>query len=187
MEREELMEILGGMEDRILKKLQSEQSSPPLPPVEQPKTNPPTGKNAELVAEIMAAMDARSKTDAQKVYDTMFGEKVTSLTMQYPAFGEYLASEDDFGEVILDRIKRIDDYNKRVAAFDKVFKNFASAQSTKGQDMRLSKTVKKQVEDDDAQRGTLKEKFLKGDMDLADFTDKYFEMVQSQMGKLQGG
>lgn len=184
MEREELMEILGGMEDRLLKKLQSEQAPPPP---EQPKTNPPTGKNAELIAELMAAMDARNKTDAQMVYDTMFEEKVSSLTNQYPAFGEYLASEDDFGEVILDRIKRIDDYNKRVTAFDKVFKNFASAQSTKGQDMRLSKTVKKQVEDDDAQRGTLKEKFLKGEMNLADFTDKYFEMVQGQMGKLQGG
>lgn len=184
MEREELMEILGGMEDRLLKKLQSEQAPPPP---EQPKTNPPTGKNAELIAELMAAMDARNKTDAQKVYDTMFEEKVSSLTTQYPAFGEYLASEDDFGEVILDRIKRIDDYNKRVTAFDKVFKNFASAQSTKGQDMRLSKTVKKQVEDDDAQRGTLKEKFLKGEMNLADFTDEYFKMVQGQMGKLQGG
>lgn len=182
MERDELMEILGKFQEGLLSKL-----SPQNPPPEQPKASQPTGKNAELVAELMAAMDARNKTDAQKVYDTMFEEKVSSVTNQYPAFGEYLASEDDFGEVILDRIKRIDDYNKRVTAFDKVFKNFASAQTTGGQDMRLSKTVKKQVEDDDAQRNTLKEKFLKGDMNLGDFTDQYFELVKSQMGKLQGG
>ena len=181
MEREELMEVLGKFEEGLLSKLKPTQQ-------EQKVENPPSsGKTAELIEELMAAMDARNKTDAQKVYDTMFEEKVSSLTTQYPAFGEYLASEDDFGEVILDRIKRIDDYNKRVTAFDKVFKNFANAQTIGGQDMRLSKTVKKQVEDDDAQRGTLKEKFLKGEMKLEDFTDQYFNMVQSQIGKIQGG
>ena len=181
MEREELMEVLGKFEQGLLDKLKPQQQE------QKVETPPASGKNAELIAELMAAMDARNKTDAQKVYDTMFEEKVSSLTTQYPAFGEYLASEDDFGEVILDRIKRIDDYNKRVTAFDKVFKNFANAQTIGGQDMRLSKTVKKQVEDDDAQRGTLKEKFLKGEMKLEDFTDQYFNMVQSQIGKIQGG
>lgn len=181
MEREELMEVLGEFKKGLMQELKPTQQE------QKVETPPPSGKNAELIAELMAAMDARNKTDAQKVYDTMFEEKVSSLTNQYPAFGEYLNSEDDFGEVILDRIKRIDDYNKRVTAFDKVFKNFANAQTTGGQDMRLSKTVKKQVEDDDAQRGTLKEKFLKGEVKLEDFTDQYFDMVQSQIGKLQGG
>lgn len=184
MEREELMEILGGMEDRLLKKLQSEQASPPP---EQSKINPPTGKNAELIGELMAALDARNKSDAQKVYDTMFDEKVSALTSQYPAFGEYLHSEDDFGEVVLDRIKRIDDYTKRVTAFDKVFKNFATAQSTGGQDMRLSKTVKKQVEEDSSQRDVIKEKFLKGEMNLDDFTTQYFGTVENQMKRLETG
>lgn len=185
MEREEMMEILEGFEKRILGKITTQQAAP-----EQPKADPPphpTGKNAELVTEILAALDARNKSDAQKVYDTMFEEKVSSLVTQYPAFGEYLNSEDDFGEVVLDRIKKIDDYTKRVTAFDKVFKNFATAQSTGGQDMRLSKTVRKQVEDDASQREAIKEKFLKGEMKLEDFSDQYFDAVQSQIGKLQGG
>lgn len=181
MEREELMEVLGEFKKGLMQELKPTQQE------QKVDTSLPSGKNAELIAELMAAMDARNKTDAQKVYETMFDEKVSSLTNQYPAFGEYLNSEDDFGEVILDRIKRIDDYTKRVTAFDKVFKNFANAQTTGGQDMRLSKTVKKQVEDDDAQRGTLKEKFLKGEVKFEDFTDQYFDMVQSQIGKLQGG
>lgn len=182
MEREELMEILGGFKENLLKELRPQQAP------EQPKPSPQmTGKNAELVAELMAAMDARNKSDAQQVYDTMFNEKVTTLTSQYPAFGEYLNSEDDFGEVILDRIKRIDDYNKRVTAFDKVFKNFAAAQSSGGQDMRLSKTVRKQVEDDTTQRDAIKEKFLKGELSMEDFTAQYFGTVEGQMKRLETG
>lgn len=185
MEREEMMELLGEFKKGLMEELKPQSAPPP----EQPKaqTQQFTGKNAELIGELMAALDARNKTDAQKVYDTMFDEKVSALTSQYPAFGEYLHSEDDFGEVVLDRIKRIDDYTKRVTAFDKVFKNFATAQSTGGQDMRLSKTVKKQVEEDSSQRDVIKEKFLKGEMNLDDFTTQYFGTVESQMKRLETG
>lgn len=181
MEREELMEILSEFKGNLLKEIKSEQ------PKEEPKVSPSSGKNAELVGELMAALDARNKSDAQKVYDTMFNEKVSALTAQYPAFGEYLSSEDDFGEVILDRIKKIEDYTKRVTAFDKVFKNFATAQSSGGQDMRLSKTVKKQVEEDGNQRDAIKEKFLKGEMSMDDFTMQYFGTVENQMNRLEKG
>ena len=181
MEREELMEILTEFKGNLLKEIKSEQ------PKEESKVPPPSGKNAELVGELMAALDARNKSDAQKVYDTMFNEKVSALTAQYPAFGEYLNSEDDFGEVILDRIKKIEDYTKRVTAFDKVFKNFATAQSSGGQDMRLSKTVKKQVEEDGNQRDAIKEKFLKGEMSMDDFTMQYFGTVENQMNRLEKG
>lgn len=181
MEREELMEILSEFKGNLLKEIKPEQ------PKEEPKVSPSSGKNAELVGELMAALDARNKSDAQKVYDTMFNEKVSALTAQYPAFGEYLNSEDDFGEVILDRIKKIEDYTKRVTAFDKVFKNFATAQSSGGQDMRLSKTVKKQVEEDGNQRDAIKEKFLKGEMSMDDFTMQYFGTVENQMNRLEKG
>lgn len=181
MEREELMEILSEFKGNLLKEIKSEH------PKEEPKISPSSGKNAELVGELMAALDARNKSDAQKVYDTMFNEKVSALTAQYPAFGEYLNSEDDFGEVILDRIKKIEDYTKRVTAFDKVFKNFATAQSSGGQDMRLSKTVKKQVEEDGNQRDAIKEKFLKGEMSMDDFTMQYFGTVENQMNRLEKG
>lgn len=184
MEREEMMEMLGEFKKSILSELkQPEQQTSP-----QPQTAPQaTGKHAELIGELMAAMDARNKSDAQKVYDTMFNEKVSALTAQYPAFGEYLNSEDDFGEVILDRIRKIEDYSKRVSAFDKVFKNFATAQSSGGQDMRLSRTVKKQVEDDTTQRDAIKDKFLKGEMSMDDFTMQYFGTVEAQMGRLEKG
>ena len=81
MEREELMEILSEFKGNLLKEIRPEQ------PKEEPRVSPSSGKNAELVGELMAALDARNKSDAQKVYDTMFNEKVSALTAQYPAFG----------------------------------------------------------------------------------------------------
>lgn len=194
MEREELLEALEGFKQNVLdevraivpKQKEGEKGGVSQTSVEQ--TIPGLkGKDADLVAQIVQALEARNKTNAQQVYDTMFDERVSSLTSQYPAFGEYLASQDDFGEVILDRIKKIEDYTKRVAAFDKVFKNFASAQSSDGQDMRLSKAVKKQVEDDTTQRDAIKEKFLKGEMGLDEFTHQYFGTVESQIERLKKG
>ncbi len=181
MEREEMMEILSGFKRDLKAELKAE-----LSPSETPKPPLPQGKNAELVGEIIAALDERNKTDAQKVYDTMFEEKVSSLTRQYPAFGDYLNSTDDFGEVILDRIKGIKDYKDRVETFDKVFKRYASAQSSSSQDMRVSKAVKKQVEDDTSQRDAIKEAFAKGEMGLDEFTNKFFGSVEQQFKRLTG-
>lgn len=176
MEREELLEVLSNFK----KEMRAEFSNI------NPTPQPPSTKHSELVGELMAALDQRSQMDAQKVYDTMFEEKVSSLSSQYPAFGEYLNSKDDFGEVILDRIKGIKDYKERVDTFEKVFKRYASAQSSSSQDMRISKAVKKQVEDDTSQRDAIKDSFAKGEIGLQEFTDKFFGSVEQQINRLQG-
>lgn len=178
MEREELLEVLSNFKKEL--KVEMSNSTPP------PTSQPTTTKHSELVGELMAALDQRNQADAQKVYDTMFEEKVSSLSSQYPAFGEYLNSKDDFGEVILDRIKEIKDYKQRVETFEKVFKRYASAQSSSSQDMRISKAVKKQVEDDVSQRDAIKDSFAKGEIGLQEFTDKFFGSVEQQINRLQG-
>lgn len=177
MEREELLEVLSNFKKEL--KAEMTNSTPST-------SQPTTAKHSELVGELMAALDQRNQADAQKVYDTMFEEKVSSLSSQYPAFGEYLNSKDDFGEVILDRIKEIKDYKQRVETFEKVFKRYASAQSSSSQDMRISKAVKKQVEDDVSQRDAIKDSFAKGEIGLQEFTDKFFGSVEQQINRLQG-
>ena len=70
--------------------------------------------------------------------------------------------------------------------FEKVFKRYASAQSSSSQDMRISKAVKKQVEDDTSQRDAIKDSFAKGEIGLQEFTDKFFGSVEQQINRLQG-
>lgn len=190
MEREEIVQLLEDFKGNIFEEIKGMgQPQPPQQEREKEEVSMPPvkGKDAELVSQIVAALEAKNKTSAQQVYQTMFNERVSTISTQYPAFGEYLQSKDDFGDVILDRVNKIEDYSERVQALERLFKSFAAAQSSTSQDMRLSKATKKQVEDDTSQRDSVKEKFLKGEIGLEEFTDQYFKTVENQIERIKQG
>ena len=136
---------------------------------------------------IVNTMEERHRANNEALYDTMFSERVNTLTRQYPAFGEYLDSQDDFGETMSERIKRKPTYEERIQALETVFKNFANAQSSEASSsMRLTKAMQEQVTKDEEERDAIKEKFAKGDMSLDDFTTQFFGTVEKQLGKLRG-
>lgn len=181
MEKEELKEMLDSFKTDILSQVKEitgakEDPSPPAPKSKTP--------DSDLVTQIVAALEEKNKTSSQEVYDTMFNEKVTAMTTQFPAFGDYLNSTDDFGDVILDRIKGIGDYQKRINAFDTVFKSFASAQSSTSNDMRMSKEMKEKVKRDTDEADKVKEKFFAGEMGLEDFAEQYFATIGTQIEEL---
>lgn len=190
MEREELMEVLGNFKGEILSELRGganaeeekvdETSS--APEVKMPELK---GRDGEIVNQIVAALEAKHKSSAEEVYKTMFNERVAVITTQYPAFGEYLRSKDDFGDVILDRVNKISDYTERVKALDRLFKNFAEAQPSNAEDMRLSKEVKEQVRKDEEKREEIKAKFLKGELSQEEFTDQFFGSLESQIERIR--
>lgn len=190
MEREELQEILSTFKEDILEEVRANASQappPPQPPPPPPQFQQPLTKEEALVQKIVQTMEERHKANNEALYDTMFSERVSALTRQFPAFGEYLESEDDFGEKIQDRIKRKPTYEERIQTLESVFKNFANAQSTESaSSMKLTRAMKEQVEKDSTEREEIKAKFAKGDMTLDDFTTQFFGTVDKQLQRLRG-
>ena len=193
MEREELMEVLEGFKQNMLdevksivprqevkqeEKVQSETS----PTLSMPELK---GKDAEIVNQIVAALEERNKTSAEQVYKTLFDERVSTITSQYPGFGEYLNSKDDFGKVILDRINEIKDYSERVQALERLFKNYAQAQPSNAEDMRLTKEVREEVRKDEEKREEIKNKFLKGELDHEEFKNQFFGSLEAQIERIK--
>lgn len=190
MEREELQEILSSFKEDILEEVRASAPQPPQtppPPPPQPQLQQPLTKEEALVQKIVQTMEERHKANNEALYDTMFNERVSTLTRQFPAFGEYLESEDDFGEKIQDRIRRKPTYEERVQMLDTLFKNFANAQSTDSvASMKLTRAMKEQVEKDSSEREEIKAKFAKGDLSLDDFTTQFFGTVDKQLQRLRG-
>lgn len=191
MEREELQEILASFKEDILDEVRANAVPPQPPPQPQPQPPPqlqqPLTKEEALVQKIVQTMEERHKANNDALYETMFNERVSALTRQYPAFGEYLESEDDFGEKIGERIRRKSTYDERVSMLETVFKNFANAQSTEsGANMKLTRAMKEQVEKDSTEREDIKAKFAKGDLSLDDFTTQFFGTVDKQLQRLRG-
>lgn len=195
MEREEFLEALEGFKQNVLDEVraivpkqeekqeevkETKSSDSGVPPMPELK-----GKDAELVNQIVLALEARNKNSAEQVYSTMFNERVNIITSQYPGFGEYLQSKDDFGDVILDRINKIGDYNERVQTLERLFKNYAQAQPSNAEDMRLTKEVREQVRKDEEQREEIKRKFLKGELNHSEFTDQFFGSLESQIERIK--
>ena len=188
MEREELQEMLSSFRDEILSEVkESQQAFKPPPSTPPPPPQQPMSREEALVQKIVSTMEERHRASNEALYDTMFNERVNTLTKQFPAFGEYLDSQDDFGETMSERIKRKPTYEERIQTLETVFKNFANAQSSESpSSMRLTKAMQEQVTKDAEERDAIKEKFAKGDMSLDDFTTQFFGTVDKQLAKLRG-
>lgn len=194
MEREEFVEMLEGFKQGMIEEVKSllpgqqQEQVKEEAPKEQEQSMPELkGKDAELVNQIVAALEAKNKSSAEQVYQTMFNERINVITTQYPGFGEYLNSKDDFGEVILDRVNKIKDYSERVNALDRLFKNYAQAQPSNAEDMRLTKEAREEVRKDEEKREEIKSKFLKGELDQGQFMEQFFGSLESQIERIKSG
>lgn len=137
---------------------------------------------------IIQAMNDNTKKSNGQVYDTLFAKEVDSVVAQFPAFGDYLKSTDDYGEVILDKIKGIEDYGQRMATLNKVLKTFSGAsQGGSDPDMRFSKEMAARVEEDEKKTNEIKDEFLKGKSTPEEFTQKFFGSLKERMNFLQQG
>lgn len=200
MEKEELQSILSEFKEEVVN-LIGQQAQPQTQPQTQQPASPPakdassftsategTAGGDDLVSKIVQALNKQTKDAENKVFDTMFEEKLQQLTRTYPAFGDYLNTADDFGETALSRIKSRSSYEDKIKAIDTVFRNFASAQNDSTADnIRLSKAVKKQVADDEAELDNIRGSFRKGEMSLDEFTEKWFSTTGKQLDKLRTG
>ena len=194
MEREEIVQLLDDFRGSLLGELKGVLSrkgdeSEGDDKTEQPQIHVPglKEKDADIVNKIVLALEAKNKSSAEQVYQTMFDERVSLITSQYPGFGEYLSSKDDFGDVILDRVNKISDYNERVKALDRLFKSYAQAQPSNAEGMRLTKEMREEVQRDEENREEIKRKFLKGEIDHSEFTDQFFSSLESQIERIKAG
>lgn len=197
MEKEELQSILSEFKKEVTdlleqktQKIQSKQPESPSVKDASSFTSATEGttEGDDLVSKIVQALNKQTKDAENKVFDTMFEEKLQQLTRTYPAFGDYLNTADDFGETALARIKSRPSYEDKIKAIDTVFRNFASAQNDSTADnIRLSRAVKKQVADDEAELDNIRGSFRKGEMSLDEFTEKWFSTTGKQLDKLRTG
>lgn len=191
MEKDELLQALGDFKESVLAEVKSlipqQQEQVKEEPKQEQSMPELKGKDAELVNQIVAALEAKNKSSAEQVYQTMFNERINVITTQYPGFGEYLNSTDDFGKVILDRVNEIKDYNERVQALERLFKNYAQAQPSNAEDMRLTKEAREEVRKDEEKREEIKAKFLKGELDQNQFMEQFFGSLESQMERIKSG
>lgn len=189
MEREEMMEVLGEFREGIVsevKSIVSPKEKPKEKPKEETSSLSPDDPHFSLVSQIVSAIEEKNKASADEIYKTMFNDHLATITASYPAFGEYLKSKDDFGDIILDRINGIKDYSERVQALQKLFKNYAAAQGSNSQDIRLTEEAKKKVEESKEKREELKKQFFKGDLDLDQFTEQFFGSLDKQIEEIRG-
>lgn len=195
MDKEELQGILSEFKQEVtnlIAEQKTQQQQPASPPAKDASSftsaTEGTAGGDDLVSKIIQALNKQTKDAENKVFDTMFEEKLQQLTRTYPAFGDYLNTADDFGETALARIKSRPSYEDKIKAVDTVFKNFAAAQNDSTADnIRLSKAVKKQVADDEAELDDIRSKFRKGEMSIDEFTDKWFNTTGKQLDKLRSG
>lgn len=193
MEKEELQSILSEFKQEVTNLIAEQKTQQPASPPAKDASSftsatEGTAGGDDLVSKIIQALNKQTKDAENKVFDTMFEEKLQQLTRTYPAFGDYLNTADDFGETALARIKSRPSYEDKIKAVDTVFKNFAAAQNDSTADnIRLSKAVKKQVADDEAELDDIRSKFRKGEMSIDEFTDKWFNTTGKQLDKLRSG
>lgn len=186
MEDDKLLELFGNLQ----KSLEAIAAGVKVPgtTTTPPATTTPAGSfNLEdIVKGVTEAMNQQTATANNQVYADMFGQKVDELTAKFGAFGDYLNSTDDYGDVILDKIKKSGDFKTQVETLGKVFKTFSKA-SQAGNDpsMQISKEVQKRAEESQAKSDEIEKKFYKGELSMNEFRDQWFGNIENDLAALQ--
>lgn len=147
----------------------------------------PTAK--EIAAELAINMGTQTKENADKLYNTMFSEKLVSSESSIPGLTEFLDGNDDYGNVRREQLLGIDDYANRVTALGTLSSAYkeASAGSTGGKTPTVSKEVQKKVADNETRYKEVNDKFEKGEYtNTADFTNDFMAAFAKEAASLTG-
>lgn len=185
MEKEELEAILEGFKTSIIDTIDQKIDANSQTKGDNTKGSG-GGDNDANVEKILELLQKQNDDSASKMYDTLFDKEINTLIEKAPAFGDYLASTDDYGDVIKEKISNISDYNQRLSTLSKVFKTFATA--TAGGDdpsMQMSKEMKKKVEKHQQETDAITDKWNKGELSREEFTEQFFGTIQTQLEDIQ--
>lgn len=131
-------------------------------------------------------MKEQKMSDANEVYTTLFGEKLSAVTNSVPGFKDFLEGEDDYGNVRKDALLKIDSYDDRVKTLDRWSVNYRNASTTSGDGKVTSPVVRKQAADNQKGYDEVSDKWLKGDYNnVNDMTTDFFENLSKEIDSIR--
>jgi len=147
----------------------------------------PDAITPESVAQAVLGMVQKTQVeDANKVFGVLYKEKLKSFTDSLNGFGDFLDSEDDYGDKRGDKLMEIEDYESRLGKLEKMAGNYSKAlDNNKGQSPTTSVKAQKQAEDNQTAFDKAKQKFHDGGSS-ADYEDEFFSALSSELESLMG-
>ena len=141
----------------------------------------------ELITGVTAAIKGTQEADANKVYETLFNDKLTQVTGSVPGLQEYLEGKDDYDRVRMDVLTSESDYQSRIDVLNKITDTFRKATANNGgQTPTVSKKAKETAVANEAKYEELDKKWAEGEYDnVADYTNDFFQMLSSEVSDLQ--
>lgn len=162
--------------------------SQPKPKDAPSKDNPAGFDMKELIEGVTTALKGQSKQDADKVYQTLFDDKLTNLTSSVPGLQEYLEGNDDFGKGRLDRLKSLDTYEERVSALDTLTNSYKQAvASNGGQAPTVSKKAQEAAKANEDKYKEIDKKWESGEYkSTREYTSDFFDLLSTEAASLTG-
>lgn len=140
----------------------------------------------ELITGVTQAIQGANKADANKVYETLFNDKLTQATGSVPGLQEYLEGKDDFNNVRMDVLKASDDYQDRIAKLEAVTSSFKEAMAGGGgKPPVINKKAQEAAANNEAKYKEIDDKWDKGEYtNVADFTADFMGMLAEEAAGL---
>lgn len=142
----------------------------------------------ELIAGVTTAIQGANQADANKVYETLFNDKLTSATGAVPGLQEYLEGKDDFGNVRMDILKTGDNYQDRITKLETVTESFKQATAANGgQAPTVSKKAQEAAVANQTKYDEIDKKWDEGGYtSVSEFTGDFFKLLSEEAASLGG-
>ena len=158
----------------------------PATPV-TPTVAPAEGNTPFTLEQMTAAMTdvfkQNQELESGKVYESLWGEKLSGALAATPGLSEFLDGTDDYGEVRKDKLTNIKDYDKRIASLNTLTNSFREASAgTPGRKPTVSPKAQAKAKESQDKYDDIQQKLRTGEFkSAADFAQAWMGTMTEEM------
>lgn len=177
--------------NKIIASTNLKDQQPPSSPPEQKQevnNNPGTQFSAdEIAVKVAEIFKQQSTAENQKIFNTMWSDKLNNVLSNTPGLSEYLDGSDDYGRVRRDELNKIESYEDRISALNKVKESFSEAKAgSSGRRPIIDEKAKKKAEESETRYSEVSDKLNKGDYsNIEEFTKDFMSALSEEVDGLQ--
>lgn len=163
------------------------------PPANEPPANQGDqgGENktpsiGDLADAVISKMEASNATQQDAVFNTLWNDKYKNTVRETPGLEEYLNSEDDYGEVRMEKLNGTKDFDTKVKALGNLTKSFKQAMAGgSGRKPIVNTKLDKKVAKNEERFNEIGDKWVKGEYtNTGEFTKDFFAAMDAETASI---
>lgn len=137
----------------------------------------------EMAAKVIELVKEGTAEDQNRVFATLWNEKLAGAMQATPGLESYMNGQDDYAEVRMEKLNRIEKYDDKLKALAQLQKSYKQALAgTGGRKPIIDHELEKRVEENQEGYDKVNEKWMNGEYKTeSEFANGFFGMLGKEI------